>query len=293
MRKEGGKRAALVLGAAAAAVAIAAVLAFGRTWRRTETLLGLLGSEDEGEALAAAEELGARREPGTIPRLLEVFRAHESRPVFPYRLPERFQAMARAILRRGIPPPPALLEALDADEVPVVVFAAWILGAMGEAADPAIPHLARALGSDRVEVAAAAAEALASIATPRTAPPLLAALGDRRRDVSGQARKGLAALPAPSDDSIPLLARLVVTGVPDDRIIAAGLLEKAGQKAASATGALSKAARAEEADVRLASAKALAAIGPAAKGDLENAARSEDPAVSEVAREALARIPGK
>jgi HEAT repeat protein len=289
MRGGGGGRTVFVLGVLAAAVAAAAALFVGREWRRTEALLRLLDSEDEGEALAAAEELGERREPLAIPRLFEVFRRREILPEFPDEIPDRFRAMARAIIRRGIPPD-ALVDLLGDPYLPVAVFAAWILGTMGQGADPAIPGLARALQSDHTEIRSAAAEALAGIGTPGTVPSLLTALGDRHRDVSGWGRRGLLAVAAPSDESIPLLARLVTTGVPDDRVIAAGVLEKAGPRAAGAAKALAMAARSAEAEVRLACAKALAAIGPAAEEALQDAARSEDPAVGGIAREALSKI---
>ena len=203
--------------------------------------------------LAAARALGAIGSRAGVPALLEGL-ADASESVR--------AGAAQALLRIGPggEDVPALTGAVASADRYVAAFAAWSLGNLGAAAEPAVPALVQALARDDTNAVVAAA---------------LARIGP-----------GAAA-------AVPELVRGLAS--PDDgrRFRAARTLGRIGPAAAAAVGPLTAALRDPSNHVRAHAARALGRIGLPAKtaaAELQRATGDPDAGVREEAQKALARL---
>lgn len=237
--------AAWALGSAASAAAPAAA-----------TLADRVRRDDEPSVRAAsARALGAMRARAGVPALFEAL-ADPSENV-------RATA-AQALFHVG---PTAedlkpLTEALSSHDRYVAAFAAWSLGNLGAAAEPAVPELVRALARDDTNAVVAGALARIGPAAAAAVPELVKALGSE-------------------DDG--------------RRFRAARTLGRIGAPAAAAVGPLTAALRDSSSVVRAHAARALGRIGPAGKAAaaaLQRATGDKDASVREEAQKALARLSG-
>jgi hypothetical protein len=155
---------------------------------------------------------------------------------------------------------PRLVEALGSSDGYVVAFAAWTLGNMGAAAQPAVPALAQAFWRDDINAVVGAALA-------RIGPAAGAAVG--------------------------VLQEALRSDNPDRRWRAARTLGRIGPQAAPAVPLLTSALSDPYAAVRQHAARALGRIGAAARpaaGALQRATGDRDDTVRREAREALTHL---
>jgi HEAT repeat protein/lysophospholipase L1-like esterase len=179
---------------------------------------------------------------------------------------EAVRASAAQGLVRVRPVPgdvPALAGALDSPDRYVAAFAAWSLGNLGAAAEPAVPDLVRVLAIDETNAVVAAALARVGPAAKAAVPELVKALA--------------------SDDD-------------GRRWRAARTLGRIGPAAEPAVPALSGALVDPNGVVRAHAARALGRIGPAAKpaaAALQRATGDREEGVRDEARLALERLRGR
>jgi len=155
---------------------------------------------------------------------------------------------------------PWLQAALDSPDEYVSGFAAWSLGNLGQAAQGAVPLLARALARPRMDAVVCAAIA----------------------------RIGPAAA-----DAVPVLVQALRSADTGQRWRAARALGRIGPAAQAAVPALQAALADPEIGVRQHAARALGRLGPAARpaaAALQRATGDPDPAVRHEARQALDRL---
>jgi HEAT repeat protein/lysophospholipase L1-like esterase len=219
-------------------------------------LAARLRSDDEpGVRMASARALGEIGARGSAPQLFEAL--HDPS--------ESVRAAAASALNRIGPTAddvPALSAALASPDRYVAGFAAWSLGNIGAAAEPAVPQLVKALARDELNAVVAGALARIGPAAGAAVPELVRALGSE-------------------DDA--------------RRFRAARTLGRIGPPAAAAVGPLTTALGDSSSVVRSHAARALGRIGPAAKpaaAALQRATGDRDAAVRDEARKALERLAG-
>jgi HEAT repeat protein len=174
-------------------------------------------------------------------------------------------AAARSLFRVGVTVAeiPSLVAALRSEDRFVAGFAAWNLGNLSAAAEPAVGALASALARDEINAVAAGALARIGPAAQAAVPELVRALE--------------------SEDH----AR---------RWRAARTLGRIGPAAEPATAALTKALADPSSVVRAHAARALGRIGPGAKPAapaLQRATGDREEGVRDEARRALERLTGR
>jgi len=217
--------------------------------------LGLREDASAGVRASAARALGALGSREALPALFEAL-VDSSESVR--------AAAAQALSRIGPTAAEvvALAAALSSRDRYVAAFAAWSLGNLGAAAEPAVPDLVRALGRDDTNVVVAGALARIGPAAAAAVPELVRALGS-------------------GDDG--------------RRWRAARTLGRIGPAAEAAVPALTGALRDPNSVVRAHAARALGRIGPAAKraaAELQRATGDPEAGVRDEARKALARLQG-
>lgn len=212
--------------------------------------------ESPGVRAAAARALGGIGSRGGAAALLEAL----GDPNEPVRA-----AAAQALARLG--PGPAevsgLAAALASPDRYVVAFAAWSLGNLGDAAEPAVAELGRVLG---------------------------------REDTNDVVTRALARIGPAATAAVPDLVRALRSENATHRWRAARTLGRIGPGAEPAVAALAAALADSNGVVRMQAARALGRIGPAAKpaaAALQRATGDRDDSVSAAAREALERLAGR
>lgn len=183
---------------------------------------------------------------------------------------------------------PALMAALESEDLRLAAQAAESLGALG--AEEAVPALRALLLAENPTVPSAVAEALAAIATPEAMAALMDALGGETMASSRHA--AMSSLEAMGSSAVASLLAAASSRDPGTQRDAVELLGWIGDPAAQ--GELLVALESEHEDVRAQAAWALGELGDPAAGQALAAAISRDPS-SEVklqAQHALARLGG-
>ena len=239
----------------------AAAWAFGVAGRAAEPLVSALAlrlrqDEDPGVRAAAARTLGGIDAPAARAALVEAL-GDPSESVR--------AAAAQALARLG--PGPAEVSGLAAvlagTDRYVAAFAAWSLGNIGDAAEPAVAALGRAL---------------------------------EREDTNDVVTRALARIGPAASAAVPDLVRELRSEHEANRWHAARTLGRIGAGAAPAVAALVESLADSSGTVRMHAARALGRIGSAAKpaaAALQRATGDRDGGVSDAAREALERLSGR
>jgi HEAT repeat protein len=233
------------------------------------------------EAAAAGNNTGATPPPTGPVRTVGY--EEMSAPLAGSTPPETKRLLERLTTGLADPDVRARREAIDAVE------------ALGAAAEPLLPALAKALEDRDLIVRWAAARTLGALA-PRGAlvavPALARALADADLDVFLAVAAALERYGGAAAAAVPALLHALESHDPQFRAPAARTLGEIGPAARDAVTWLARALRDEDARVRLAAARALGKLGPAARpalDALQRALHDPDPSVREAASESLVR----
>ena len=217
-----------------------------------------------------------------VPNLIEAFQDYEDSFV----ATDALVQIGRAI--------PALIHALQDNNVYVRFSAAEALGRVGKDAKDAIPYLIFALKDKNEFVRYAAAVAFARIDKDKDAvPTLIYALKDKEVWVRIYAAEALSEIGKDAKDAVPALIFALKDKDYSVRIYAAGALSEIGKDAKNAVPALIFALKDKDYSVRTYAAKALGQIGKDAKDAvpvLISALKDSNYGVRTYAAEALGEI---
>jgi len=168
-------------------------------------------------------------------------------------------AAARALARIGpkAEDVPRLAEALGNADGYVVAFAAWSLGNLGEAAQEAVPALARALSRDDTNAVVAAALARIGPAAAGAVGVLVEALKSENPDRRWRAARTLGRIGPAAEPAVPLLISALVDPNGAVRQHAAKALGRIGPAARPAAAALQRATGDADEQVRREARQAL------------------------------------
>lgn len=167
---------------------------------------------------------------------------------------------------RGQDVVPALIKALKSTEAEGLLpsSAARALGALGPAAEPAIPALTETIRRGQPFIADHAAEALGKIG-PAAVPALRELLSSSTGTVRAHAAKALGSAGASAEDTVPSLLESLKRDSPSVRAAAARALGEARASSDEVIAALTTALADKNRDVRNAAIRALGRIGSKAR----------------------------
>jgi len=192
---------------------------------------------------------------------------------------------------------PALAKCLNDDNAAVRQQAAFALGRVGAATEPATAALIDALGKEKdASVRKEILKTFASLgaAASMAAAAVLSSLQDANVEVRQAAAIALARISPPADLAMPKLLKAIHDPDKSVRCHAIHALGALGKPAVSAIPELIEILRKDDtADVRLAAIEELASFGPDAKAALDSltvASKDGRPAIREAAQEALKKI---
>jgi HEAT repeat protein len=257
--------------------------------------LGAIGSEEAVSALVEAlEQVGVRGQAIVALGKLGPKAARATPRLVAFQKDTRLAPTAgEALAAIGPPALEQVVRGMTGDDAETRLCSARALTWFG--AETAVPRLVEALGSDRDEVRANAAEALAMLgpAAKRASTPLLNALHDPNPYAQAHAESALEKIVTVEPALVPDLRSLLSNRSLGLRLYAAVILSRLGSRGVEAVPVLVEALRVPDAKVRLRILKALADIGTAAESALpaiEAAERDSEREVRALATKTLKSV---